>query len=296
MIDFVKDDEFSFWLPMQLSKSTVEGKEGKKRVIQGIASTKDRDLQKEVVNQNGIDFSYFLKYGYYNNDHKPGFENKVGQPLECKITKEGLWTRGFLFDQHKIADAIWELANALEATDADRKLGFSIQGKVTRRHGREIMKCWIQDIAITASPINTHTWFDVVKSLSEVPQDLWVCDNQGCYISPSEISPVYKSKTCSCDEAKSLAGGLAIDESKMDLKKDDEEAEKKKALSVAGGSPLTPESLDKDKKDQGFACKSLADDLSFGQCVDLLQEHRGLSARDAASVAETVFAMNGITL
>jgi hypothetical protein len=332
LIDFTKEDEFTFWVPATISKAEgPKSKKGKKRRwLQGIASTKDIDLQKEEVYQYGIDFAYFLKWGYFNNDHKPGFKNKVGQPTECKVTKDGLWTKGYLFDNHTVADEIWELALALEASDSDRKLGFSIQGKVLRRSGRKIMKCWIQDIAITAAPINTNTWLDVIKSLQNVPQEMWVCDDHGCYISPSMIGPpVEKAHDCGCDRAttddpkirppqadpepmaeKGLTG-LAIDESEMDLKKDGDEGEKK-ALSATGpaGQVLVPESLEgtptdldyggakkphrhrKTKKKKKKAHKS----LTFGQCVDLLCEHRGLSTRDATVVAETVFEMSGISI
>jgi len=299
MIDFTKDEDFNFWLPMEIAKADPKDK-GKKRIIQGLASTPAEDLQKEVVEQHGIDFSYFLKYGYYNNDHKPGFENKVGQPIECKVSGQGLWTRGFLFNNHRIADSIWELANALEASQADRKLGFSIQGKVTRRAGRRIMKCWIQDVAITAAPINTDTWIDVVKSLAALP-DEYFCDDSGCfYVSPRQISPVYKSrcdKSCVKADAqnmnKVLAGGLSIDEEKMDLKKDTDtkqcscgEDDESKALTVSSLPP--PESLEGAAKDQGWANKS----LQFDECVDLLCEFRGLARPDAAVVAEAVFEMN----
>lgn len=312
MIDLTKEDSFTFWLPMEISKAEgpKDKKGNKRRWIEGIASTKDVDLQLETVEQHGIDFSYFLKHGYFNNDHKPGFENKVGQPVECKVTKEGLWTKGYLFENHKVADAIWELANALEASQSDRKLGFSIQGKVIRRAGRKILKCWIQDIAITAAPINTNTWLDVVKSLSQVPQEMWICDDYGCYISPHLVSPVYKAQDCGCAEKGSKTnpptltkqlGGLAFDEQEMDLKKDDDGEEEEKAFSATGpsGRALTPESLEGRLTDLDYgnvSRKHTKKSLTFGQCVDLLCEHRGLSTRDAMVVTETVFEMNGISI
>jgi hypothetical protein len=317
MIDFVKDDTFSFWVPMHISKASSEDRKGKKRRwIQGIASTKDVDLQLETVEQYGIDFSYFLKYGYFNNDHKPGFENKVGQPTECRVTKEGLWTKGFLFDNHKVADAIWELALAIEASQANRKLGFSIQGKVLRRAGRKILKCWIQDIAITAAPINTNTWLDVIKSLNEIPQDMWICDDHGCYISPGMISPIHTPcGSCQKGLSKFVGGGLAISEEDMTLRKDNS-SDDKKALTAGGesGRAITPESLEGNLTDLDYAgsCKNYkgktcrckkqhskkdtAKSLTFDQCVDHLRTNKGLSVRDATAVAETVFEMNGISI
>lgn len=167
------EETFKFWVPAQavkISKAETTGKDGKKgttRWIQGIASTSSKDLQGEIVNQNGVDVSYFLKHGYFNNDHKPGFENKVGEPTECKVTKNGLWVKGFLYENHKISDDIWALMNSQEATpNARRRIGFSIEGKVKRRNGSTIEECWIQDIAITPAPVNTATWAEIAKSLS----------------------------------------------------------------------------------------------------------------------------------
>lgn len=305
MINFLRDDEFSFWLPMELSKADPKDAKDQKRWIQGIASTSDNDLQNETVDQNGVDFSYFLKYGYYNNDHKPGFENKVGQPVECRITKEGLWTKGFLFQKHHIAEAIWELALALEASKSDRKLGFSIQGKVTRREGRRIARCWIQDIAITAAPINTNTWLDVLKSLSAVPADMW-SPSDSFDISPRLISPVTKSGCGMCAASKKA---LSMDESQMDLRKDHrcngscgkKNEEDEKSLSATGsGKILTPQSLESGIKDQGWAnvkSRDLANkSLSFDECVDILCEYRNLSRPNARIVTEAVFHLNGQTL
>lgn len=166
---WIDDDTFQFFVPAQIidiEKAQKDDKKPAKRWIQGIASTSSRDLQGEIVDQAGIDFSYFLKHGWFNNDHRPGFANKVGQPTEARITKNGLWVKGFLLENHKVADEIWELMNALEASKSDRRIGFSIQGKVKERVGTRIAKCWIMDIAITPAPVNTTTWAEIAKSLS----------------------------------------------------------------------------------------------------------------------------------
>jgi hypothetical protein len=159
---------FNFWMPIQKA-GEVRGTDGQVyRRIKGIASTEDEDLQGESVDQRGIDTDYFLKHGYFNNDHKPGFENKVGFPTTARVTPKGLYVEGALFNDHKVADEIWNLMNAINATPgAPRKVGFSVQGKVKRRNGNRIAECWIQDIAITPAPINTATWAEIAKSLSK---------------------------------------------------------------------------------------------------------------------------------
>jgi hypothetical protein len=172
---FVDSDTFSCWVPAQavvVKGGDKGGDKSGKRWIQGVASTGVKDLQGEIVEQDGIDFNYFLKHGYFNNDHKPGFENKVGQPTECRLSKQGLWVKGFLFNDNKVADSIWELINSLDASGSTRRVGFSIQGKVQRRTSSNIQKCWIQDVAITPAPVNHTTWCEIAKSLSAQAWDL----------------------------------------------------------------------------------------------------------------------------
>ena len=160
----VIEKSFSFWMPISKAKAD---KEGKARVVEGIASTPHTDLQNEEVNQKGIDFSYFLKHGYFNWDHKPGADNKIGEPWEVKITPQGLYVKGMLYQGKKVADAVWEHIKTLATNpESKRRVGFSLQGKTLLRKGQKIARCWIQDIAITTAPINHHTYLDVVKSLS----------------------------------------------------------------------------------------------------------------------------------
>jgi len=154
----------SFWMPISKAKAD---KEGKARIVEGIASTPHTDLQNEEVDQKGIDFSYFLKHGYFNWDHKPGADNKIGEPWEVKVTPKGLYVKGMLYKGKKVADAVWEHIKTLAANpESNRRCGFSLQGKTLLRKGQKIAQCWIQDIAITTAPINHHTYLDVVKSLS----------------------------------------------------------------------------------------------------------------------------------
>lgn len=173
---WIDEETFSFFVPATISKAG-DKKDGK-RWIQGIASTNARDLQGEIVRQDGIDFSYFMKHGFFNDDHKPGPEHKVGEPTNCRVTKNGLWVKGFLYKNHNKADKYWELMNALTASESDRKVGFSIQGKVKRRAGKEIVSCWIQDIALTPAPVNTTTWAEIAKSLSAAKWDLSKSDDE----------------------------------------------------------------------------------------------------------------------
>lgn len=174
---WTSENTFRFWVPAQavVCKGGRKGADKKgRRWIEGIASTSSRDLQGEIVEQNGIDFRYFLKYGYFNYDHKKDIEYKIGQPTECKVTPRGLWVKGYLLEGKDQADKVWEHMQSLDRSGASRRMGFSIEGKVKRRAGAKILECWIKDIAITPAPVNVTTWAQIAKSLTEQ----WVSDEE----------------------------------------------------------------------------------------------------------------------
>ena len=260
---WLTEDTFSCFVPAQMVvvKGGDKGadKTGK-RWIQGIASTDGRDLQGEVLDQNGIDLAYFLKHGYFNDDHKPGPEFKIGQPTEAKITKNGLWVKGFLFKNpepaaESRADSYWNLMQQLAASGSDRKVGFSIQGKVLRRNGTKIEKCWIQDIAITTQPVNTATWAEIAKSLSTQKWDL--------------VKEVDKK-----------------DDKKEEAK---DEADTEKAMAVSGGSPVVPQSLEGKQRDVVTVKKSM---LSYSEACAVIKSETGLADDEAVkAIANIAFGL-----
>lgn len=262
-------DTFTFFVPISSLQKSEDTKDGK-RWIQGIASTDDLDLQGEKVIQNGIDTGYFLEHGYFNDDHKPGPENKVGEPTECKVTKAGLWVKGFLYKGKERADYWWEHLNSLVQSDATRRAGFSIQGKVERRAGNSIVKCWLQDVAITASPVNTKTWAEIVKSLS---------DERWC------VHP-WKSLEKAC---RGCAGA--------DLCKDEEcrDEIERKALSAGGmGRVMIPQSLEGTNKVTTFKSVNELNKLTFDEAVTYLQISKGYSRASALAVADAIFTSQGL--
>ncbi len=168
---------FRFWMPIRKAGLDAAGR----RWIEGIASDEGRDLQGEIVVQKGLDLDYFAKRGFFNWDHQDvvvargaGGEEKIcigkiGEPTDVRLTPQGLYVKGFLYHQTPLADAVWDLANSLEASGAKRRLGFSIQGKTIARDGAAIARAWIQDVAITPAPVNPRTYLDVAKSLGTTP-------------------------------------------------------------------------------------------------------------------------------
>lgn len=239
-----------------LTKADAGSDKPEKRWIQGIASTNARDLQGEVVVQDGIDFGYFLKKGYFNDDHKDGPEHKVGEPTQCKVTKNGLWVKGFLYKEQERAQDYWKLMRAQEKeADSQRNVGFSIQGKVLRRKGNMIEKCWIQDVAITTAPINAKTWAEVVKSLSASD---WT------------------------DEMSKAAPDV-------------EEEDTEKAMTASGsGAVTTPESLeDKLKVNRKSPAENTNKSLSFAETVSYVETLYGIDTAEASSIARVAFDLFG---
>lgn len=155
-----KDGSFRFHIPFDLEKS----RDGKIN-IEGIASIQSPDISGETVIQKGMDLSYFLKRGFFNDNHAKDSGGKVGVPTYAKHTTNGLHVKGYLLDTPR-AQGIVELADSLSKAGNDRQLGFSVEGKVKRRNGKLIEKSWIKDIAITAEPVHPDTYMNICKSLS----------------------------------------------------------------------------------------------------------------------------------
>ncbi len=134
-------------------------------VIEGVASTEDPDLQNEVVVQEGMDLGPLMEEGYINWNHMPGPENLIGEPLETRIKKgPSLWIKGFLYPEVQRAQAVLDLLKSQQNRPSNRRLGWSVEGKVTERAGNRVLKSLVQHMAVTHEPINTNTWADLGKS------------------------------------------------------------------------------------------------------------------------------------
>jgi hypothetical protein len=155
MLDLLNTEDFGFWVPLSICKSArstkSKGKDGQ-RDIEGIASTVHVDLQHEKVVQVGIDYSYFMEHGFFNNDHKPGFENKVGEPTECRVTKDGLYVKGFLYKEHKIANDIWEQSVGCRISPSQQHPSTHIPGlTLLKRWWRFLLICGVTNRVVILS-------------------------------------------------------------------------------------------------------------------------------------------------
>lgn len=145
-----------------------------KRVIEGIASTDSRDQQNEVIDQSGLDWTDFLKSGWFNDNHGKSAGDVVGYPTAVRFFAKGSvlpdgqiapfnchWVKGYLLEGHPPADNIWTAATALQrGGEGARRMGQSIEGAVLERAGadrRYIKRAKVNHVAITHCPVNADT-------------------------------------------------------------------------------------------------------------------------------------------
>jgi len=179
---YIRKSDFRVWLPdvdFEFDDPSLFEKSEdphNSRRIRGVMSTITEDRQGETVFAKGLDFNPFLQHGHFNDNHSQSTAAIIGYPERAYYTDsikmkkgdkcEGWLTEGYIIKGTKRADDIWDLAKALAKTP-DRRLGFSIEGKVLRRKNSCIEKALIRNVAITNCPVNTDcTWDVLAKSFT----------------------------------------------------------------------------------------------------------------------------------
>lgn len=140
-----------------------------------LVSASGKDFQGEDLDQDGLDWDYFFKHGWFNWEHQPGPENILGYPepdsLSRTKTADGVpATRlvGHLLLSKPRAKEVYETALALQKSNSGRQIGFSVEGGVTKRDPRNpkhVLRAMVRNVAITAHPIQPSARLELVKSL-----------------------------------------------------------------------------------------------------------------------------------
>lgn len=192
-------DVFSFCLPFDVLKSTDANSDEWR--IGGYASTSSEDRQGDEIVQKGLDYDDFVNYGWFNFDHHN--DQILGYPDKdkCKIDSHGFYVEGTLLKGVETAKNMWETALALQKSGANRKLGFSVEGKVLQRNAfGKIVKAKIYNVAITPNPANTScTWDALVKSFTTDKDDIEKAleaghgDTNGSAIVPESLESAFKT-------------------------------------------------------------------------------------------------------
>ena len=162
-------DNFSFFMPADVTiKKSEDTDDLTEMRIAGFASTSHPDRQDDIILQKGLDISDFLNYGFLNYDHDNS--KIVGYPDKEKtgLRPSGFWVEGILLPGIPLAKSIWDTAVSLKKSGADRKMGFSIEGKTLDRDAQgRITRAKVYNVAVTSNPVNTTcTWDALVKSFS----------------------------------------------------------------------------------------------------------------------------------
>lgn len=162
----------SFRFDIPIATFMKSGPDGKERRIGGICTTDEIDRQMEQILQDGLDFDPFLKGGWFNDNHDSSTDAVLGYPEFAELKHLPNGHKGWYVEGHLLktdrANKIWELANDLQKHD--RKLGFSVEGRILERDPddpRKIKKAVVTEVAITKCPVNPGTQLSVLaKSLS----------------------------------------------------------------------------------------------------------------------------------
>lgn len=162
-------DAFARWIPMTLQKADAEDTEDTeitKAMIGGICSTSDMDFEGETIEQDGLDWSYFLNHGWFNHEHQQGTANVLGHPTKIEpIDDNKTRVEGVLYLDKKLGRDIYETARAMQKAGGDRSLGFSVEGQVTMRdpaQPKRVLKAKVLNVAITSAPVNPHTNLELI--------------------------------------------------------------------------------------------------------------------------------------
>lgn len=235
----------------------------------GLISTEIKDKQKETVLQHGLDFSDFLKDGWFNDNHTKETAGPVGTPIKKAIKvyekgaklpdgktapNRGTWAEGYLLNNRRAAE-IWDFAQDLNEFNAElakagefdamRSLGFSIEGSIRRRAGPDrkvIAEAGVRNVAITNAPVNPEASLSLlVKAIQEIEEQ--------------DFDELVRA------EASAMLSKMATDAESPEAGADAMAASLScKALTSVSGAAMIPESLEHDPKcpSNDRACKSLS--------------------------------------
>jgi len=164
-----KIDVFSKFQPVSLD---LIKNEDDTITIEGIATTEHEDSHGEIILQDGLDFSYCLKSGAFNYDHKNDPKYIIGAPQKVKRVmhngKPATSIKGVLYSQKQIVKDIVENYKAMKSAGGLRQLGFSIEGQVLSRDNKNphiITRAKVLNVSLTHNPANTEATIALVKNI-----------------------------------------------------------------------------------------------------------------------------------
>lgn len=177
-----ESNSFNFWMPLDIEKSSKEtyprGDERRyeNMVFEGIASDDSVDYEGDSMEPNGFDITYFLAHGLFNLDHLTSRAKElksrfwIGEPLDGRIENNKFWVKGKLWKESPEARAFWDKCIEMKESGSNRRPGMSIEGRAVERdpnNEKHITRAVINNIALTLTPVNFNTYFDIVKGVQK---------------------------------------------------------------------------------------------------------------------------------
>lgn len=140
-------------------------------LIEGLASTRDRDSFDEVINQGGIDLA-LVEDGavHLNLEHGDGFPlyelSVVGTVTEAEITDDGLWIRAKIFWAHPHAEKIYaEIEKSPKSVQLSVELADCEYGE--GKFSDVVLTGTLIGVALTKDPANDATYAELAKSFHD---------------------------------------------------------------------------------------------------------------------------------
>ena len=237
-------------MPAELTKA----EDGEWRV-RGLASTASRDLQGEIMLQDGMDLTPIdKKKGILNWDHKKGPENTLGIIDGYTKSPDGLYVEGRLFKNHDKAKAVHQIMSSLGKSDYGR-MGLSVEGSIKERTGKDgttIKRSVITGVALTMNPVNSDTYVDLTKSMTS---------NDIEFNASEDVQTDSDSGSESNSASSEASGPLFSSEQVLDIVRKALAIGGEKATTLpgdlSGGAALAQEDLDRKKKKAGIVNEKL---------------------------------------
>lgn len=161
-------DLFRFNSAMLLKGSEPVVGEGGKLLgkIGGIMSTNASDFQGDILEQDGVDWSYFAENGIFNYNHRPG--TVIGEPT--KVIRKGNRTlvEGHLYLTNPLGEQIYSQAQAIRKAGGRWSYGFSVEGSVIERdkdNPNRILKAKVMNVSVCEHPVNPEARMHLIKSM-----------------------------------------------------------------------------------------------------------------------------------
>lgn len=241
---------FDFDIPVSVFEKADAG-EGKQRRIGGLISVENRDRQKELILQRGLDLSPFSVGGWFNDNHDKKTGGIVGYPETVQqfqkgqmlpngklATSAGTWTEGYLLNTPR-ATEIWDLGKALQNTG--RSLGFSVEGSVQRRTGadnRTIAKATVRNVAITGCPVNDSAKMEILAKSLEIVEAAEPSEIEKALTVGTQAPGAAPAGKKTGEGAGQVLGKESLEHDKTDTDVDQEEKDKKYKKSLTDAEAI----------------------------------------------------------